>query len=78
MVQHRLGDADEAKQWLDKAVAWTEKIFAEAHQGTADLSWNRRLTLKLIRDQATTLLGVTPPAVESVPEPAAKEEEQPQ
>ena len=75
MAQHRLGHADEAKQWLDKAVAWTDKIFAEADQGTADLSWNRRLTLKLLRDEATTLLGVTPPTVEPVPAPAAKVEE---
>ena len=74
MTQHRLGHADEAKQWLDKAVAWTDKTFAEADQGTADLSWNRRLTLKLLRDEATALLGVTPPTVEPVPEPAAKEE----
>ena len=73
MTQHRLGHAEEAKQWLDKAVAWTDKIFAEADQGTADLSWNRRLTLKLLRDEATALLGVTPPAVEPAPEPAAKE-----
>ncbi|MHB8971324.1 MAG: tetratricopeptide repeat protein [Pirellulaceae bacterium] len=75
MAQHRLGHADEAKQWLDKAVAWTDKILAEADQGTADISWNRRLTLKLFRDKATTLLGMTPPAVEATPEPAAKVEE---
>jgi hypothetical protein len=78
MAQHRLGHADEAKQWLDKAVAWTDKTFAEADQGAAELLWNRRLTLKLLRDEATTLLGVTPPAGEPVPGPAAKEEEQPQ
>ena len=74
MAQHRLGHADEAKQWLDKAVAWTDKTFAEADQGTADLPWNRRLTLKLLRDEATALLGVTPAAVEPVPEGAANGE----
>ena len=75
MTQHRLGHAEEAKQWLDKAVAWTDKTLAEADQGTADLPWNRRLTLKLLRDEATALLGVTPPTVEPAPEPAAKVEE---
>jgi tetratricopeptide (TPR) repeat protein len=76
MAQHRLRHADEAKQWLDKAIAWTDKTIAEADQGTTDLPWNRRLTLKLLRDEATTLLGVTPPADEPVPEPAAKEEDE--
>ncbi len=75
MTQQRLGHAEEAKQWLDKAVAWTDKILAEADQGTADLSWNRRLTLKLLRDEATALLGAIPPTVEPAPEPAAKVEE---
>ena len=75
MTQQRLGHAEEAKQWLDKAVTWTDKTLAEADQGTADLPWNRRLTLKLLRDEATALLGVTPPTVEPAPEPAAKVEE---
>ena len=74
-AHHRLGHAEEAKQWLDKAVTWTDKTLAEADQGTADLPWNRRLTLKLLRDEATTLLGVTPPTANQHPEPAAKVEE---
>ena len=56
MTQHCLGHAEEAKQWLDKAVAWTDKIFAEADQGTTDLSWNRRLTLKLLREEAEGMI----------------------
>ncbi|MHB8974786.1 MAG: tetratricopeptide repeat protein [Pirellulaceae bacterium] len=75
MTRQRLGHSEEAKQWLDEAVAWTNKAFAEADQGTVDLTWNRRLTLKLLRDEATTLLGVTLPAVEPTPGPAAKVEE---
>jgi tetratricopeptide (TPR) repeat protein len=71
MTQHRLGHAEEAKQWLDKAVTWTDKTLADADQGTADLFWNRRLTLTTFRDEATALLGVAPPTAE----PAAKEEE---
>jgi hypothetical protein len=38
MAHHRLGHREEAKKWLDKAVAWTEQVFREAEQGTADLS----------------------------------------
>ncbi len=75
MTQHRLGHAEEAKQWLDKAVTWTDKALADADQGTTDLPWNRRLTLKLLRDEATTLLGVTSPTTERAPEPAGKMEE---
>jgi tetratricopeptide (TPR) repeat protein len=75
MTQHRLGHTEEAKQWLDKAVTWMDKSFAEADQGTADLTWNRRLMLRLLRDEATAMLGVTPPTVEPAPEPAVKVEE---
>jgi tetratricopeptide (TPR) repeat protein len=57
MAHHRLGDRDEAKLWLDKAVAWTDKAEREADEGTADLPWNRRLTLKLLRAEAAALLG---------------------
>jgi tetratricopeptide (TPR) repeat protein len=57
MAHHRLGGRDEAKLWLDKAVAWTDKAEREADEGTADLPWNRRLTLKLLRAEATALLG---------------------
>ena len=49
MAHHRLGHHEEAKKWLDKAVR-------EADQGTADLPWNRRLTLKLLREEAEALL----------------------
>ena len=61
MTQHRLGHSEEAKQWLDKAVAGTDKIFAEADQGTVDLPWNRRLTLKLLCEEAEGILKVRPP-----------------
>jgi hypothetical protein len=54
-------------------VTWTDKTFAEAEQGTADVPWNRRLTLKLLRDEAEALLkspSATPPS-----KPAATEKE---
>ena len=71
MTHHRLGDADEAKKWFDKATAWTDKIVTEADEGIADLRWNRRLTLKLLRDEATALLGETPANAAATVEPAA-------
>ena len=73
MAHHRLGHGEEAKKWLDKAVAWTDKALREADQGTADLPWNRRLTLKLLREEAEALLK-SGPAPQS-PKPAAKEKE---
>jgi tetratricopeptide (TPR) repeat protein len=58
MAHQRLGHREEAKKWLDKAVAWTEKTLRDADQGAADLPWNRRLTLKLLREEAAAVLGV--------------------
>jgi hypothetical protein len=56
MAHHKLGNAEEAKKWLDKATAWTDKVLAEDEEGTATLSWNRKLTLKLFREEAEGLL----------------------
>ena len=50
---------DEAKKWYDKAVEWTEKVTREHEEGTGPrLSWNRRLTLKLLRQEAQKTLGI--------------------
>jgi hypothetical protein len=73
MTHHRLGHGEEAKEWLDKAVASTEKAMREADQGTAGLSWNRRLTLKLLRDEAAALLA----ADDTAPAEKEKTEEKP-
>jgi tetratricopeptide (TPR) repeat protein len=75
MSHHRLGHREEAKKWLDKAVAWTEKNIREAEQGTTDLPWNHRLTLKLLREEAEALLK--PAQVSPSSKPAAKEKEKP-
>jgi hypothetical protein len=77
MAHHRLGHREEAKKWLDKAVSWTDKVFREADLGTADLSWSRRLTLKLLRDEAEALLKSTPASASPLPKPAVKEKEKP-
>jgi tetratricopeptide (TPR) repeat protein len=58
MTHHRLGNADEAKQWFDKARDATDKALNELDAGTVKLPWNRRLTLNLLRGEAETLLGI--------------------
>ena len=60
MTHHRLGHADEARQWLDKAVQKIEQAQQEgqATSGGAALAWNRRLTLQLLRREAEELLEV--------------------
>ncbi|MSR60201.1 MAG: tetratricopeptide repeat protein [Planctomycetaceae bacterium] len=54
MTCFELGQADEARHWYDKAVAETAKSLED--KGT---SWNRRLTLELLRAESARLLGVT-------------------
>ena len=80
MAHHKLGDDAEAKKWLDKATEWTDKVLAEHENGTSTLSWNRKLTLKLLREEAEAMLDsdgaesskgpdetTTPPAAEDAP-----------
>ena len=58
MAHHASGHPDEAKKWLQKAVARTEQAFqAEEEDGGVRLAWNRRLTLKLLRDEAESVIG---------------------
>jgi tetratricopeptide (TPR) repeat protein len=52
MTRHRLGRADEAKGWLDKAVNEMDRPKDRA------IAWSRRLTLQLLRREAEELLGV--------------------
>jgi tetratricopeptide (TPR) repeat protein/roadblock/LC7 domain-containing protein len=65
MTHHRLGHADEAKKWFDKAREETEKALKEHDTGAATLAWNRRLTLNLLRNEAEALLGMKPAPAES-------------
>jgi tetratricopeptide (TPR) repeat protein len=50
MAHHQLGDSDEAKSWFDKAVERAEKEIA------GDASWNRKLTLQLLRAEAESMI----------------------
>jgi WD40 repeat protein/tetratricopeptide (TPR) repeat protein len=58
MAHHRLGHGDEAKKFLNKAAAaWMDEETREPKAPTAPRpAWNRRLTLKLLSDEAHTLL----------------------
>jgi WD40 repeat protein/tetratricopeptide (TPR) repeat protein len=49
MAHHRLGHADEARRWLDKAVAWMDRAGSE-------LPWDRRLALQVLRREAEALV----------------------
>jgi serine/threonine protein kinase/Flp pilus assembly protein TadD len=51
MAHHRLGQAEEARRWLDKAVKWAER----ETRNNGD-HWDRRLTLQLLRREAEGLL----------------------
>jgi tetratricopeptide (TPR) repeat protein len=73
MAHHRFGHHEEAKKWLDKAVAWTDKILDDEKKGTVAVRWNRRLTLKLLREEAETLLKPSPPPQPSKPAEKGKE-----
>ena len=74
MAHHRIGHGDEAKKWLDRAVPWTDKTLHDEKQGTAAVPWNRRLTLKLLREEAEALQKSVP--APRLRQPAEKEKKQ--
>ncbi len=57
MAHHRLGHAEEARQWLEEAASRIDKAVAEHDHGTTPLPFQRRLTLRILRQEATDLLG---------------------
>ena len=63
MAHRQLNNKDEARTWYDKAEAWT-------HTNKPD-----DVELRRFQAEAAAVLGVTLPAVEPTPEPAAKVEE---
>ena len=74
MAQHSRGNSEEAKQWLDKALAMDREVLCRARPRRCGPSLELALA-QTVRDEATTLLGVTLPTAEPAPEPAAKVEE---
>jgi len=57
MAHHKLEHDAEAKKWLQKATEWTDKVIHEDEEGTTTLAWNRRLTLKLLREETEGMIG---------------------
>ena len=57
MARQANGEPEEAKKWLGKAVEWTDEAFREYEEGTAPLYWTRRLTLKLLREEAEAMIN---------------------
>ena len=65
MAHKRLGHDDQAHEFLTKAIKRSDEELLPK----ANASWNRRLTLQLLRREAEGVLGVTPTAA-----PAGKDE----
>lgn len=59
MTHRALGDNDQAQSWLKKANAWMEQVVANQEDPP---TWNRRLTLKLLRAEAENLIEHAPAA----------------
>jgi len=57
MAHQALGHHEEAVKWLDRAAHSTDEALAQDEEGTASLSWDRRLTLKLLREEAEAMIG---------------------
>jgi tetratricopeptide (TPR) repeat protein len=57
MAQHRLGDMVAAAKWLEKAVREIDKPPPNTGQNPPNDTWNRRLTLRLLRSEAEELLA---------------------
>ena len=62
MTHLAVGNTDQAHSWLDKANEWTEPILTNVE---APPPWNRKLTLELLRDEATSLINPNPTGDES-------------
>lgn len=72
MTHHQLGNQDEARKWLDKAVDHTEKSLDQDRDNYEPVSWNRELTLQLLREESQSLIGVSEEPDTALPErPAA-------
>jgi WD40 repeat protein/serine/threonine protein kinase/tetratricopeptide (TPR) repeat protein len=59
MAHHRLGHKEEARQWLAKAVAQTDKELRDGVQPSGPERWVRKPTLQILRAEAEALLRGT-------------------
>ena len=53
MAHHHLGNTDESQRYLELAIERAEEEMA------GNAAWNRKLTLKLLRVEAQSLLGIS-------------------
>ncbi|HUT95370.1 MAG TPA: biotin/lipoyl-binding protein [Thermoguttaceae bacterium] len=60
MAHHQLGNADDAHDWLDKAVEWMDEDDSESgeEEGRPELGWDQKLELEILRQEAEALLTV--------------------
>ena len=59
MAHHRLGHANEARRWLDRATSAIDKAIGGHDHGTEPLQPQRRLTFLILRREAEAVLGLT-------------------
>ncbi len=74
MTHYRLGNVDEARNWYEKAAAWTSDVLAPASEDGApkpSVPSNRRLTLELLDAENEQLLGIA--AAVTTPEQAGSQ-----
>ena len=67
MTYRRAGRAEDAKQWMDKAVAWmsdAQQAKLQPGQKMADWPWTQRLELSLLRREAEAALKEPAPKPE--------------
>ena len=57
MAHSKLGQDEESGKWFGMATEWSDRILANDKQGTVKTTWNRRLTLKLLRQEAGEMIG---------------------
>ncbi|MEO2048864.1 MAG: tetratricopeptide repeat protein [Pirellulales bacterium] len=59
MAHYDVGDREKANQWLTKAVEWMDAACRdEEENGAIPVTWERRLTLDLLRGETEELLNV--------------------
>jgi tetratricopeptide (TPR) repeat protein len=65
MAHHRLGHAEEARKWLDKAVAWIDQRKQLRWEGASSdflIDWQVRLAYRVLRLEAEGLIAGSPAA----------------
>ena len=59
LTHHQLGHSDQAQEWFDKGCESADPQLNAARDQAPVVSWNRRATLKLLRDEAAKAADVS-------------------